>query len=308
MQYMFTMMNNARLSVGVQGLALAERAYQQAVTYAKDRRQGRAVSATAGEASSIIDHPDVRRMLLTQKASIEALRSLAYYVAESIDRAEHDPDPEVRAARREIVELLTPVTKGWGTDLGVELTSLALQVHGGAGYVEETGAAQYYRDARILPIYEGTNGIQAIDLVARKLPMRGGRVVADFIAQLESIDATLESAGAPVASIRTNLSPAVATLRDATEYLARADITERLAGATPYLRLFGIVAGGWMMARQALAATEMLAGGSTNTAFLDAKVVTARFYCEQILPQTWGLFPAVTEGADELLALDSDQF
>jgi len=308
MQYMFTMMNNARLSVGVEGLAVAERAYQQAVTYAKDRKQGRAPGAAAGEASSIIDHPDVRRMLLTQKASIEALRSLAYYVAESIDRAEHDPDPEVQTARREIVDLLTPVTKGWGTDLGVELTSLALQIHGGAGFIEETGAAQYYRDARILPIYEGTNGIQAIDLVARKLPKRGGRVVADFIAQLESIDATLESAGAPLASIRANLSATVATLRDATEYVASADVGGVLAGATPYLRLFGIVTGGWMMARQALAATRMLAGGSTDTAFLDAKIVTARFYCEQILPQSWGLFAAVTAGANELLALDPDQF
>jgi len=308
MQYMFTMMNNARLSVGVEGLAVAERAYQQAVTYAKDRKQGRALGAAAGEPSSIIDHPDVRRMLLTQKASIEALRSLAYFVAESIDRAEHDPDPDVQAARREVVELLTPVTKGWGTDLGVELTSLALQIHGGAGFIEETGVAQYYRDARILPIYEGTNGIQAIDLVARKLPMRGGRVVADFLAQLESIDAELESAGAPLASIRANLSAAVATLRDATEYLASADLGGRLAGATPYLRLFGIVTGGWMIARQALAATQMLAGGSTDTAFLDAKVVTARFYCEQILPQSWGLFPAVTAGAGELLALDPEQF
>jgi 3-(methylthio)propanoyl-CoA dehydrogenase len=308
LRYMFTMMNNARLVVGVQGLAIAERAYQQAVAYAQERLQGRGPGAPAGTSSPIIDHPDVRRMLMTQKASIEALRSLAYLVAESMDLAVHHPDQTVRESRQELVELLIPVTKAWGTDLGVELTSLALQVHGGAGFIEETGAAQHYRDARIAPIYEGTNGIQAIDLVARKLPMRDGAAVADFIAQLGVLDSELASAGPELATIRVNLATAISTLHDATEHLAAAENIDRLAGAAPYLRMFGIVAGGWLMARQALAATRRMASGSTETDFLQAKMVTANFYCEQILPQAAGLLSAATAGAVDLMALTPAQF
>ncbi|MEO8265270.1 MAG: acyl-CoA dehydrogenase C-terminal domain-containing protein [Ilumatobacteraceae bacterium] len=306
MRYMFTMMNNARLVVGVQGVAIAERAYQQAVAYAMERHQGRAPGAAAGVSSPIIEHPDVRRMLLTQKASIEAARSLAYLVAESMDLAANHTDQVVRDSHRELVELLTPVTKAWCTDLGVELSSIALQVQGGAGYIEETGAAQYYRDARISPIYEGTNGIQAIDLVMRKLSMRDGAAVTDFIGQIEALDIQLELAGPELSSIGTNLAAAIATLRSATEALSRAESVDRLAGAGPYLRMFGIVTGGWLMARQALAATRKLNTGQTD--FLRAKLVTARFYCEQILPQAAGLFPAATAGAGDLLALTPDQF
>jgi 3-(methylthio)propanoyl-CoA dehydrogenase len=308
MRYMFTMMNNARLVVGIQGLAVAERAYQQAVAYAKQRQQGRGPGAPAGTASPIIDHPDVRRMLLTQKASIEALRSLAYLVAESMDLADQDPDPVVRGRRQEWVELLTPVTKAWGTDQGVELTSLALQVHGGAGYIEETGAAQLWRDARIGPIYEGTNGIQAIDLVARKLAIRDGAAVSDFIAHLGGLDAVLGSSGLELSSIRVNLADGIAALRIATEFMIEAGSVDRLAGAGPYLRLFGIVTGGWLMARQALAATQRLAVSSTQSEFLAAKLVTAHFYCDQLLPQAAGLLPAVTAGAGDLLALSPSQF
>src|SRR5688572_5021735 len=181
MRYMFTMMNNARVSVGVEGLSLAERAYQMALAYAKERRQGRAPGAPAGEQSAIIDHPDVRRMLLTQKACIEALRGILYLNAAAMDRAAHHGDEAVRASSDELADILTPVSKGWGTDLGVELTSLALQVFGGMGYIEETGIAQLYRDARIAPIYEGTNGIQAMDLVGRKLPLRAGAAVGDYL-------------------------------------------------------------------------------------------------------------------------------
>jgi 3-(methylthio)propanoyl-CoA dehydrogenase len=307
-RYMFTMMNNARLFVGVQGLAVAGRAYQQAVDYAQQRRQGRRPGAAAGTASAIIDHPDVRRMLLTQKASIEALRSLVYFVAESIDIAEQHPDPDERTARRQLVDLLIPFTKAWGTDLGVELTSLALQVHGGAGYIEETGAAQHYRDARITPIYEGTNGIQAIDLVTRKLTIRDGTAIADFLARLDATDAALDAAGQPLASIRVNLATAVTTLRAATDYLTHADPDAALAGATPYLRMFGTVAGGWLMARQAIAASRHLVAGSPDTAFLQAKLVTARFYCEQLLPQSSGLLAAATAGSRDLLTLDADEF
>ena len=185
MRYMFTMMNTARLSVGVQGLAIAERAYQDALRYAQERRQGRVVGARAGESSPIVEYTDVRRMLLTMKAYIEAMRALLYTHAASIDLAGHHHDQAEREARRELAELLTPISKAWCTDLGVELTSIGLQVHGGMGYVEETGVAQYLRDSRIAPIYEGTNGIQAIDLVTRKVPMRGGGVVTDLLAQME---------------------------------------------------------------------------------------------------------------------------
>jgi hypothetical protein len=247
-------------------------------------------------------------MLMIQKASIEAMRSLAYVVAESIDLADHHPDPGIRAARRELVELLTPVTKAWETDLCVELTSLALQVHGGAGYIEETGAAQHYRDCRITPIYEGTNGIQAIDLVARKLPMRGGGVAADFFAQVAAVDDRLSAGGQGLHSIRSNLSSALTALRYATGYLASTGPGGALAAATPYLRLFGLVAGGWVMARQALAAKSRLAAGSGDPSFLNTKIVTARFYSEQILPQSTGLLAAITAGGDDLLALAPDQF
>ncbi len=308
MRYMFTMMNNARLCVGVQGLAIAERAYQQAVAYAQERRQGRGPGAPVGFSSPIIDHPDVRRMLLTQKASIEALRSLAYLVAESMDLAAHHTDQTVRESRQELVELLIPVTKAWGTDLGVELSSLALQVHGGAGYIEETGAAQHFRDARISPIYEGTNGIQAIDLVARKLPMRDGAAVRDFLALLDALDDELAAAGPELASIRVNLATAISSLRVATDHLAAAGNIDRLAGATPYLRLFGIVTGGWLMARQALAASRRLASGSTDAEFLRAKLITANFYCDQLLPQASGLVSAATAGATDLMALTATQF
>jgi 3-(methylthio)propanoyl-CoA dehydrogenase len=309
MQYMFTMMNNARLSVGLQGIAVGEAAYQQAVAYAGEREQGRPLDASNRGAATIIDHPDVRRMLLTQKAFIEAGRALIYLVAGSIDWAEHHPDSGERAARTELVELLTPVAKAWTTDLGVELTSLAMQVHGGMGYIEETGVAQYYRDVRIAPIYEGTNGIQAIDLVTRKLSLRGGAVVGEYLSGLDAIDLELEAAGAPLAAIRANLAEAVARLRLATEHALAAGLADQLAGASPYLRMFGLVTGGWLMARQALAATaRMTAAPAADRAYLQSKLVTARFYCEQILPQAGGLLAAVTARADDLLALDPSQF
>jgi alkylation response protein AidB-like acyl-CoA dehydrogenase len=306
MRYMFTMMNNARLSVGLEGLALSERAFQMAVDYAKERKQGRAPGAPAGEQSPIVDHPDIRRMLLTMRASIEALRAITYANAAAMDRAQHDPDETSRARSTELVELLTPVSKGWGTDLGVELTSLAIQVFGGMGYIEETGVAQHFRDARIAPIYEGTNGIQAMDLVGRKLPLRAGGAVGDYLA---SIDATLEqlaAAGDDLASIRSSLSEGLAALRTATDWILANGLGEpldALAGATPYLRLFSVVTGGWMMAQQALAATRLLAdAGPADKAFYEGKVLTARFFCEQLLPQAVGLVPAITATNRDLAA------
>src|SRR5487761_1873130 len=246
MRYMFTMMNNARLSVGVQGLAVAERAYQDALRYAQERRQGRAVGAPAGEPSPIVEHPDVRRMLLTMKAYIEAMRALLYTNAVSIDLARHHHDPAEREARQELADLLTPISNAWCTVLGFELTSIGLQVHGGMGYVEETGVAQYLRDSRIAPIYEGTNGIQAIDLVIRKVPMRDGGVVRDLLAQMEALDGELAAAGSELAGVRAALASGVSALREATDWIMShgpAEPNDTLAAATPYLRLFGLVNG-----------------------------------------------------------------
>jgi hypothetical protein len=305
MRYMFKMMNNARLSVGVEGLSLGERAYQQAVAYALERRQGRAPGAPAGEPSAIVDHPDVRRMLLTMRAHIEALRCLTYVTAESLDLAGRHPDAAVRAAREELADLLTPITKGWGTDVGVELTSLAVQIHGGMGYIEETGVAQHYRDARIAPIYEGTNGIQALDLVGRKLPLRAGGAIADYLSAIEATAADLSGAGGDLATIGKRLTDAHAILRQATDWLlanTAADPNNALAGATPYLRMCGIVTGGWLLARGARAAQQQLDEGRGDAAFLRQKVVTARFYADQILPQAAGLVAAVTAGPADLLA------
>jgi 3-(methylsulfanyl)propanoyl-CoA dehydrogenase len=308
MRYMFTMMNTARLSVGLQGLAITERAYQDALRYAQERRQGRAIGAPKGESSPIADHPDVRRMLLTMKAYIEAMRALLYTNAVSIDLARHHQDPAEREARRELVDLLTPISKAWCTDLGVDLTSIGLQVHGGMGYVEETGVAQYLRDSRISPIYEGTNGIQAIDLVMRKVPMRGGGVVADLLAQMRALGPDLDAAGPELAGIWPALAGGIDVLREATDWILsrdRAEPNEVLAGATPYLRLAGLVIGGWLMARSALAASQLLrTAAGADTVFLQEKIATARFYAGQLLPQAAGLLPAVTAGAGPLFQVD----
>jgi 3-(methylthio)propanoyl-CoA dehydrogenase len=308
MRYMFTMMNTARLSVGIQGLAITERAYQDALRYAQERRQGRAIDAPRGESSPIGEHLDVRRMLLTMKAYMEAMRALLYTNAVSIDLARHHQDLTEREARRELVELLTPVSKAWCTDLGVELASVGLQVHGGMGYVEETGVAQYLRDSRISPIYEGTNGIQAIDLVMRKVPMRGGGVVADLLAQMEGLGPELDAAGQELAGIQPALAAGVGALREATDWILSrgpAEPNDVLAGATPYLRLSGLVIGGWLMARSALAASRLLrTAGGADAAFLQEKIATARFYAGQLLPQAAGLLPAVTAGAGPLFRID----
>ena len=306
MRYMFTMMNNARLSVGVEGLALAERAFQMASAYAKDRQQGRAPGTAAGRQSAIVEHPDVRRMLLTQRAGIEAIRGVVYLNAAALNRAAHGADEADRAAAAELADLLTPVSKGWGTDLGVELTSLALQVFGGMGYIEETGVAQHVRDARIAPIYEGTNGIQAMDLVARKLPLRGGAAVGDHLDRMAALDAELAALGGELASIRVAFADGLGALRTATDWLlgnGLANPLDALAGATPYLRLFSLVTGGWVMARQALKALALLVDASDDDkAFYEGKVLTARFFCEQMLPQAAALVPAVTATNRDLAA------
>jgi 3-(methylthio)propanoyl-CoA dehydrogenase len=309
MRGMFTMMNDARLGVGIQGLAIAERAYQQALDHAQQRRQGRGPTSRAGEQSPIIEHADVRRMLLTQKAYLEAMRTLCSANAHALDLAHASPDPAVREHQQKLADLLTPLSKAWCTDLGVELTSLALQVHGGMGYIEETGVAQHYRDARIAPIYEGTNGIQALDLVGRKLPYDGGAFVTSYLGDLEDVADTLPEALAPLAR---RLRDGVAVLREATQWLLAPgrEPNDVFAGATPYLRIFGTVVGGAGLAKGAAAAQRLLDAGQTasfDEGFLTAKVATARFYLEQLLPQVGGLLPAVIAGADDLYALSPAQ-
>ncbi len=308
MRYMFTMMNDARLGVGIEGLAIAERAYQQAVAYAQERTQGTAPGDERGTSSPIIRHPDVRRMLMTMKAYIEAMRALAYTNAQAIDVAKAHPDEEIRSFNQEMADLLTPITKAWCTDLGVQLTSLNVQVHGGMGYVEETGAAQHFRDARIAPIYEGTNGIQAIDLVGRKLPYRGGQFIKEVLAHTGQLAGQLEAAGEDFAPIAVQYTAAHAALASATEWIFanRESFSDVLAGATPYLDLFGHVLGGWFLGREALKARELLDSGDTSfpREYLEGKVVTARFYAENLLPKAQGLLPAVTAGADDLFAIE----
>jgi hypothetical protein len=292
----------------VQGLSIAERAYQDALRYARERRQGRAAGAPPGAQSPIVEHPDVRRMLLTMKAYIEAMRAVLYTNAVSVDLARYHHDPAEREARRELVELLTPVSKAWCTDLGFDVASIGLQVHGGMGYVEETGVAQHLRDGRIPPIYEGTNGIQAIDLVTRKVPMRAGGVVTGLLAQMDMLDRELAVADPELAGIRSALANGVRTAREATDWIIThgpAEPNDALAGAAPYLRLLGLVIGGWLLAQSALAAARRLSSADGSDAvFLREKVDTARFYAEQLLPQAVGLLPAVVAGAEPLYRVD----
>ena len=310
MRYMFTMMNNARLNVGLQGLAIAERAYQQALDYARERRQGRAVGAKSPGPSPIIEHADVRRMLMLMKAQIEAMRMLIYTNASAIDFAHRHPDDGLRARYRAIADLLTPLSKSWSTDLGCEIASLGIQVHGGMGFIEETGAAQYYRDARITPIYEGTNGIQAADLVMRKLPMQGGDFVRDYIAGMDSVVRDLRAGNrADLDGMADDLAPALASLREATDWmlerLAGAP-NDVLAGSVPYQRLFAVVHGGVLHGRSALAAAALLGSGGEGDDFYNAKLATAAFYMKHVLSEVAALKTAAMAGADLTFALSPD--
>ncbi|WP_207481694.1 acyl-CoA dehydrogenase [Arenibaculum pallidiluteum] len=312
LEYMFTMMNNARLGVGLQGVAIAERAYQQARDYARTRIQSKDVADPRGAAVPILRHPDVRRMLLSMRARTEACRALAYYAFVHLDLAKALEDPQARALVQARVDLLTPVVKAWCTDTGVEVASTGVQIHGGVGFVEEAGAAQHYRDARIAPIYEGTNGIQANDLVFRKLARDGGAAAGALIAEMrETVDALKERPGDDLETIARALAAGIDTLETATRRLAPMGRTEpaaAAAGAAPYLRLFGIVAGGWLLARGALAAQDGLRRPDADHGFLDAKLVTARFFAEQVLVEAPGLLAPVTEGYRTILAFPEDAF
>ncbi len=308
LEYMFTMMNNARLSVGLQGVAIAERAYQQARDFARGRVQSRELGSRAAEPVAIIRHPDVRRMLLLMRTGVEAARGLTYLTAVDLDLAKRHPDAATRAAHQFRVDLLIPVVKAWSTDLGVEIASLGVQVHGGMGFIEETGAAQHYRDARILPIYEGTNGIHANDLVFRKLGRDDGAAAANFLAEIGAIvDLLAGMSGDDATVIGTQLRHGAAALADATTQLValqKRDPRAAAAGAAPYLRLFGLVAGGFIMAKAACVALQALSRSGENAAFLRSKLVSARFYADHWLSAAPSLVHAATSASASVLALD----
>jgi alkylation response protein AidB-like acyl-CoA dehydrogenase len=297
---MFTMMNLARLSVGLQGVGIAERATQQALSYARERRQGRALGSASGS-SPIIEHPDVKRMLMTMKALTRAARSICYATAGAID-ASHGAGDKAKAADARAA-LLTPVAKAFSTDIGVEVASLGVQVHGGMGFIEETGAAQHLRDARIAAIYEGTNGIQAIDLAMRKVPLDGGAVVRAYLGELRNTVKAVQATNDPAfGTTGAKLSEAVDSLDRATTWLLGKVNTEpksALAGATPYLRLFGNAAGGCMLADEALAALRISSGEPAS------RIAIARFFAENIAVQASGLERAVTEAADSVNGADA---
>ena len=300
LEYMFTMMNNARLNVGLQGVAIAERAYQQAVAYARSRVQGREPGKSG--AVPIVRHPDVRRMLLEMRAATEAARALTYYAFASLDLARRHPDAGERARHQARVDLLTPVAKAWSTDIGVEVASIGIQVHGGMGFIEETGAAQHLRDARIAPIYEGTNGIQAADLVARKIGRDGGAAARDFLAELEPLPLQLAAAGGEeLPAIGRRLADGIAALREATASIANQRSDRAAAAAAPYLRLFGIVTGGFLMAKAALAASRALGTRSGESGFLRAKITTARFYADHFLSLAPSLVHPIVAGSESVL-------
>ncbi len=310
MRSMFTMMNSARLNVGIQGVGVAERAYQQAAAFANERRQGVALLPPKEPGSSpIVDHADVRRMLMTMRAHTQAVRAICYTTAEAIDLSRHHSDPDKRAWYEGVQQLLTPVAKSWSTDVACEIASIGMQVHGGMGFIEETGAAQHYRDVRIAPIYEGTNGIQAMDLVMRKLPLMGGDIVAGYIAEMRSCDAALAAAGETFVGTRGQLTKAIDAVASVTQLMLRRlgeEPNAAAAGCSPYLRMFGLTLGGYLLAKGALAAQTMLGEGSEDETFLAGRIATARFYGEQILPQVPGLEAAATASADLLYAIDAE--
>jgi hypothetical protein len=308
---MFIMMNAARFGVGMQGVGLAEHAYQQAVAFAKDRIQSRDVAGSSGPVA-IIHHPDVRRMLMSMRAQLEAARALAYVGAGISDLAHHHPDEATRKANLAVYEYLVPVIKGWSTERSENVARDGVQVHGGMGFIEETGAAQHYRDAKILTIYEGTTAIQANDLVGRKTVRDGGAVAKALIAQIRAVEAQLgEVQGQDSAAIARSLSEGATALELVVDYVVanvKSDVRAVFAGSVTYLKLAGIVLGGWQMARAALVAQGKLDAGEGDAAFYRAKIATARFFADHILSQAPGLRHAIVEGAAGVLALDVDQF
>ena len=311
LEYMFIMMNAARYAVGMQGIAIAERAYQKAVGYAKDRVQSRPVDGSIAASAPIIHHPDVKRMLMTMRAYTEGCRALAAGAASAYDAAHHHPDADVRKQNAAFYEFMVPLVKGYSTEMSLEVTSLGVQVHGGMGFIEETGAAQYYRDAKILTIYEGTTAIQANDLVGRKTARDGGTTAKAIVAQIETTEKELAKSGSAHAqAVLKRLSAARKALIDVIDFVAgntKAQPNAVFAGSVPYLMLAGNVFAGWQMARSLLAAEAELAAG-VDTQFMQSKITTARFYADHMLSKAPGVRDSIVEGADCVTALALEAF
>lgn len=305
--YMFIMMNLARHAVGVEGLAIADRAYQQAVSFARERVQGRPVGANSADRVTIIHHPDVRRMLMTMKCKVEAMRALVFTWSAAYDMARGHPDQGERERQQRFMELLTPVVKGWCTETGNSVAYTGVQVHGGMGFIEETGAAQHLRDARITTIYEGTTGIQAGDLIGRKLIRDGGAAARSLIEAMRE----LEGAASSVPEFEKAYGPALADLEKATSWLLEIALAEPqlpAAASGYYLEMWGIVTGGWLMARSAIAAKKKLDSGEGDAVFYESKIKTASYYAAHLLPASGALRHAIVEGSDAAMALDAGSF
>ncbi|MFT3665810.1 acyl-CoA dehydrogenase [Piscinibacter sp.] len=312
LEYMFIMMNAARYAVGMQGIAVAERAYQKAVAYAKDRVQSRPVDGSLPGSAAIIHHPDVKRMLMTMRAYTEGCRAMALAAAAAYDAAHHHPDKDVRAQNQAFYEFMVPLVKGYSTEMSVEVASLGVQVHGGMGFIEETGAAQYYRDARILTIYEGTTAIQANDLIGRKTARDGGQTAKAIARQIEQTEAALaKSASAAARAMQARLRAAREAFVQVVDFVAgntKASPNAVFAGSVPYLMLAGNLMAGWQMARALLAAEALLAQADADQPFLTAKIATARFYAEHLLSRVPGMRDAIVAGGESVNALPIDAF
>ncbi|MFJ2988557.1 acyl-CoA dehydrogenase [Collimonas sp. NPDC087041] len=311
LEYMFIMMNAARFAVGLQGISVAERAYQKAVAYAKDRVQSRDLAGSAG-AVTIIHQPDVRRMLMSMRSQVEAARALAYVTAAAHDAAHHHADEATRKSNQAFYEYMVPVVKGWSTELSIDVASTGVQIHGGMGFIEETGAAQFYRDARILTIYEGTTAIQANDLIGRKTVRDGGAVAKGIVAQVRATQAELAASGsADLVAIGKQLARGVDALEQVITYVVdnlKSDIKGVFAGSVPYLKLAGIVLGGWQLGRAALVSASKLQAGGGDASFYQAKIGTARFFADHILSQADAYRVSIVEGSSGVMALTEDQF
>ncbi|KQP35574.1 acyl-CoA dehydrogenase [Pseudorhodoferax sp. Leaf274] len=309
LEYMFIMMNAARYAVGVQGIAVAESAYQKAAAFAKDRVQSRPVDGSVAGSASIVHHPDVRRMLMTMRALTEGCRAMASVAAAAYDAAHHHPDAQVRKDNQAFYEFMVPLVKGYSTEMSLEVTSLGVQVHGGMGFIEETGAAQFYRDARILPIYEGTTAIQANDLVGRKTARDGGKGAKAIAAQVEATEAELAASGsADAQAVARRLAAARQAFAEVVDFIAgasRSDPNAVYAGSVPYLLLAGNLVAGWQLARGLLAAEQHR---GEDPAFMQAKIATARFYAEHILTRVPGQRDAIVDGAASVTALPLEAF
>ncbi|MSQ58587.1 MAG: acyl-CoA dehydrogenase [Betaproteobacteria bacterium] len=311
LEYMFTMMNGARLEVGIEGIGLSERAYQRALAFAKERVQGKDIAVRGEDRVAIVRHPDVRRMLMSMRAQTQAMRAIAVLASSSLDISHRHPDHNERLKHQSLVDFVTPIVKGWSTEHSIEVTSLGVQVHGGMGFIEETGAAQHFRDARITPIYEGTTGIQANDLMGRKVAAEKGMTAKTLIAEMRTLDAQLGRVDHPaIASIRGALGEGVTALAASTDWVLAtygSDVRAAISGAVPYLKLWGTVLGGYQLAKSALIAKQQLDAGSQETDFYRGKIATACFFAEHHLPQSHAYHRAIVAGSASTLGLETHQ-